>query len=338
MPDSVPTPPLGRTQTEVLWMLAEAKGGHVSGQDLSAALGVTRAAVAKAVGSLREAGYGIESAPRRGHRLVSRPDRLTQAEVVHGLASKDLGRSVHHFERCGTTQAVARQLAEEGAPHGTLVVAEVQTAARGRLGREYCSPAGGIWCTLIRRGPMPTVRAPLVPLAAGVAVADAVSAVAGVTAAVKWPNDVMVGGRKVAGILTELAAEEQRVRYILVGTGVNVNVDPAEFPPEVAATAGSLGAIAGRRVGRAALLQRYLERLEVLYGDLCAGRLEAVLDAWRAMPNSIGKAIRTTTSEGVAEGFATGIDGDGALLVRRDDGAMVRLLAGDVVEYPDGRP
>lgn len=337
MTEDGPTAPLGRTQVAVLARLAGADGAHVSGQELSAALGVSRAAVAKAVASLRAAGYGVESASRRGHRLVSRPERLTAVEVGEGLTTVHLGQVVHHFESCGSTQAVARRLAEEGAAHGTLVVAEEQTAARGRLQREYCSPRGGLWCTLILRGPLPTARAPLAGLAAGIAVAEAVTAETGLQAAVKWPNDVNVAGRKVAGILTELAAEEQAVQYLLVGTGVNVNVDPATFAPGLESIAGSLAALAGRPVDRAGLLRRYLLRMEALYAEICAGRPETVLDAWRALPNSIGKQIRTTAAgEGVSEGLATGIDDDGALLLRRADGVTVRLLAGDVVEMPPG--
>jgi BirA family biotin operon repressor/biotin-[acetyl-CoA-carboxylase] ligase len=238
------------TQIVVLQRLAAARGVPVSGQELSRELGVSRAAISKAVDVLRGLGYRIDSSPRRGHRLAGRPDILLPFEIGDGLATEALGREVHHLTVTESTQDVARQLAYAGAPHGTIVIAEEQAAGRGRLGRAYWCPRGGIWCTLILRGPLPAAHAPLAGLAAGVAIAGAIAEETGLEPLLKWPNDVLLRGRKVAGVLTEMAAEEQSVQHLLVGAGLNANIPAACFPAYIAATATSLESECGGPVSR----------------------------------------------------------------------------------------
>ena len=266
---------------------------------------------------------------------MARPDRLLPAEVLAGLRTARLGRHVHHLETAPSTQDVARALAERGAPHGTLVVAEEQTAGRGRVGRAYACPRGGIWCTLLLRGPVAPAVAPLVSLAAGAAAARAIQAETGLAPLLKWPNDVQVRGRKVVGILTEVVAEEQAVHWFLLGTGVNANVDPAAFPADLRPLATSLAAELGRPVSRPRLLQRYLLELEALYDRLLAGDRTAVLAAWRALPNILGRRVRASLWEGTMEGAAAGLADDGSLLLRTAGGETVRITAGDVRLLPE---
>ncbi|MCK9519252.1 MAG: biotin--[acetyl-CoA-carboxylase] ligase [Dehalococcoidia bacterium] len=308
-------------------------GAFVSGETLAADLGLSRAAVSKAVARLRDLGYVIESSTRVGHRLVARPDRLIAPEVLHGLATGHFGHHVAHFESVPSTQPVARQLAEAGAPHGTLVVAEQQLAARGRLGRSYSSPRGGIWATVIVHGPLPAGRAPLVGLAAGVAAARAIMETTALPAVLKWPNDVFVNDRKVVGILTELASEEQAVHYLLVGSGINANFGREQLPAEVQDTASTLRHELGVEVPRVRLLQAYLREFEALFEQL---RLDPapVVDAWRALPNTIGRRIRAQLWEGDLQGIAAALLDDGALLVRTDSGDEVRITTGDVIHVP----
>lgn len=199
---------MNQTQLSILRVLADSPNAAVSGERISESIGISRAAVAKAVESLRRAGYDIESSPARGHRLRARPDLLLPFEVLDGLATRSLGRNVEHHLRLETTQATARALAEGGAPDGTVVIAEEQTGGRGRLERAYFCPPGGIWCTLVLRGPLELANAPLVALATGIAMARAVAEVAAVTPVLKWPNDLLLDGRKICGILTELVPEE----------------------------------------------------------------------------------------------------------------------------------
>jgi BirA family biotin operon repressor/biotin-[acetyl-CoA-carboxylase] ligase len=331
---SRPSPPFTGTQEEILRCLAAARGSFVSGQDLGVRLGLTRAAVAKAVDGLRRTGYGIDSSPHRGHRLVTRPDLLLAYELADGLETVSLGRVVHHYAVVGSTQLVARGVAEAGAPHGTIVIAEEQTAGRGRLGRAYTCPPGGLWCTLILRGPLPISRAQLVGLAAGVAAAETIAVQTSLAPTLKWPNDVLVAGLKVAGILAEMTAEEQSVHYLLVGAGININIRTDQFPAELRSVATSLSIQLGAPSDRRTFLQAYLLRLEQLYQGLLLGP-GAVIDAWRRLPNTLGRRVRAQLWDGEVEGRAAEILPDGALLIEQASGTHLRVGTGDIVHIPE---
>ena len=321
------------TQAHVLELLA-ASPAPVSGAGIGRTLGVTRSAVAQAVAGLRGLGYTIVSTPHVGHHLLARPDRLLAAEVTAGLHTRRLGQVVHAFDEVTSTQDVARALADGNAADGTLVVAERQSAGRGRLGRQFICPPGAIWCTLVMRGPLAVRVAPLVGLAAGVAVARAIDAVTGLHTTLKWPNDVLVDGRKVAGILTEATVEEQAVHYVLLGTGINVNFSPSEFPPALRRTATTLAAACHGPVDRRALLQRYLLELEPLWDRLLAADAVPVVEGWRAHANLIGQRVRADLWGTSIEGVATRLDDSGALIIQPDAGAAVAVTVGDVQAVP----
>lgn len=321
------------TRARILELLS-ATEAPLSGEAMGRELGVSRASIAKAIGGLRDLGYVIKSAPRVGHRLVARPDRLIPLEVTVGLETARLGRVVHAFEDVTSTQDIARGLAAQGVADGTVVVAERQHAGRGRMGREFVCPQGGIWSTVLLRGSVPARVAPLVSLAAGVAVARAVDDVLGVQTCLKWPNDVTIGGRKVAGILTEALAEEQVIHYLLVGAGINANFSPSRFPPSLRRTATTLAAVHGSPVNRRRLLQRYLWELERLWDRLVADDPASVLDAWRAHPNILGQRVRVDRWGDAIEGVATAVDDNGALLIEGASG-VVTITAGDVRALPE---
>ena len=319
------------TQRAVLATLG-GSGEFVSGEEIGAGIGVSRAAVAKAVAELRGMGYGIESSTRRGHRLVSRSALLLPSEVEDGLATSELGRFVQHYREVESTQTIARRLAEAGAPHGTLVIAETQNGGRGRLGRAYVCPAGGIWATMVVRRAFAPSLGPLISLAAGVGVAEAIRETApGLDVMVKWPNDVLVSGRKVAGTLTEMVAEDQVVHYLLVGSGINVNFGGEELPAEVRETATTLRDQLGCEANRKRLLQAYLRRFESYCNAVVDGRGGEVLAAWNALPNTVGRRVRANLRERSFEGLATGLDDAGELIVARDDGEVEHVTAADVV-------
>ena len=224
----------------VLAFLAEAGDEFVSGEAISGKLGLTRAAVWKHVNALRAAGYRIEAVPARGYRLAEVPDRLTALELRPLLNTHDLGRELHCYEELGSTNDRAKELAEEGAEHGEIVVAEAQTAGRGRRGREWVSPPRrNLYFSVILRPELPPSRAAELTLVASIAVCDAARQ-AGVDAGIKWPNDLLASGKKLAGILTELATEPDRVHWVVVGVGVNVNSRPEDFPEELRDEATSL--------------------------------------------------------------------------------------------------
>lgn len=313
---------------DLLMLLARAGEGYISGEEVSRALGVSRTAVWKYVEDLRRSGYTIEAHPRLGYRLLARPDKLFPAEVRAGLKTARLGQVVHYFEEVTSTNDVAKDLAGRGAPEGTLVVAEAQTKGRGRRGRSWASPAGtGIWASLILRPRLVPSQTPVLTFTAAVAGAEAIRDLTGLPAGIKWPNDLLIRGRKVAGILTEMSAELDDVHHVVLGIGINVNIP--SFPEEIAEIATSLSREGGQNVSRRRLLQAFLEYFESWY-DRLPQAAEDLRDRWRAFSVTLGRRVTVTSPRLTLTGLAKDIDREGALLLETDGGELVRILSGDV--------
>ena len=326
-----------RAASDLLALFAAAEGGWVSGEAISRSLGVSRTAVWKQVEALRSLGYQVEAAPRKGYRLVVRPDLIRPEEVRTGLAARRLGRVIEYRPTVGSTNDLAKELARQGAPEGLLVLADQQTAGKGRLGRAWSTPPGAaIAMSLVLRPDLPLHQAPRITLAAAVAVAEAVREVADLAAGIKWPNDVLLRGRKLCGILTEMEAEMDRVSFVVVGIGVNVGLRREEMDPAFRETATSLAEEGAVGVRRAALVQAILARLEQSCDDLLAGRFPQVLDRWRALSVTLGQPVRVLGVDGLAvlEGVAEQVDEDGALLVRDYGGRVHRVFSGEVSLRP----
>jgi BirA family biotin operon repressor/biotin-[acetyl-CoA-carboxylase] ligase len=323
--------PADRPESEelVLAFLAEAVDEFVSGEAISDKLGLTRAAVWKHVEALRAQGYRIEAVPARGYRLTAVPDRLTPLELRPLLNTHDVGRVVHWFEEIGSTSDRAKELADEGAEHGEVVIAEAQTSGRGRRGRAWASPPRrNLYFSVVLRPDLPPARAPELTLVASLAICDALRQ-AGVEAGIKWPNDLLASGKKIAGILTELAAEPDRVDWVVLGAGVNVNTRREDFPEEVRGEATSV------------LLERGQPAPRVLFAAACFTALESWLDrhaeegfevireAWRERTVTLGREVAVKVDGRELVGVAEDIDETGALLVRTPAG-VERILSGDV--------
>ena len=298
------------TRRTLLRALADA-GGPVSGPALAADLGVSRAAIWKHVEALREAGFEIESGAD-GYAVRSVPEYGGDA-ITYGLDAPD---AVEYHDRLPSTNDRARELAVEGA-EDVLVVAAEQTGGRGRLDRPWNSPPGGVYASLLCRPDRPPAHAPIYTLAAAVAVTRACRE-AGVDAVIKWPNDVLVAGaeRKLAGILTEMEGEADRISWLIVGIGANVDVVAADLP-ETAASVRAAGGDADRR--------RFCQRVVETFHDLDP---EDVLPAWREYAVTLGREVRVETPGGVVEGVAVDVEFPGALVVRTDDGERT-VHAGD---------
>jgi BirA family biotin operon repressor/biotin-[acetyl-CoA-carboxylase] ligase len=313
----------------VLGFLAEAGDEFVSGEAISDKLGLSRAAVWKHVNALRAQGYRIDAVPARGYRLMEIPDRLGELELRPFLNTHDLGQVLHWFEEVGSTNDIAKRLADDGAAHGEVVVAEAQTAGRGRRGRVWASPAGrNLTLSIILRPDLPPSRASELTLVASVALCQAVRQ-AGVPAGIKWPNDLLAHGRKLAGILTELAADPDRVQWVVLGIGVNVNVRAEEFPAELRDIATSLAMERGEPVPRALFAAAVLSSLEEWLDRHAEDGFPPVREAWRAMSITLDREVRVRASDRDLEGVAEDVDEAGALLVRTTAG-LERVLAGDV--------
>lgn len=307
-------------------------GGWVSGERLGDALGISRAAVWKHVDRLRDEGYEIEAKPREGYRLLGSPDLLVPWEIKRRSTARVMGAEIHHFLSVDSTNSVARALAREGAPEGTLVVAEEQTGGRGRLGRGWFSPRGlGNWSSLILRPGVPALRGPGITFAAGVATAEAIEAVTGLAPGLKWPNDILLNGKKVVGILTEMVTGAEWIEYVILGVGVNVNQPGDAFPGDLAASATSLRAELGRVISRSQLMAASLAAVEKWYGVFLDGGMEEILPAWRSRWLHRGKGVEISSPSGRLRGVAMDVDEMGALMLRTTAGTRERVLAGDLI-------
>jgi len=318
----------------VLEALRRAGGETCSGAALSERLGVSRAQVWKDVESLRALGYKIEASPGDGYRLVESPDRLYPEEILAGLETRWLARDIRYIETTDSTNRAAQELARAGAAHGTAVVAEVQTAGRGRLGRSFFSPPHlNLYTSIVLRPELTTAAAPTWILASALAVAEAIEQAVQDPDAIeiKWPNDVLLGGLKTSGILMELGAEATRVAFLVLGIGVNLNVQREDFPQEFRHLATSLASHTGRRIDRVAFARLLYTALERSLDRCASAGFESLRPAFDARFRMVGRRLRVRDLAGAEVlGVALGIDADGALRVRRDDGAEIRVVAGDV--------
>ena len=316
---------------QILRFFRDKKGGIVSGEEASAALRVTRTAVWKHINSLREVGYLIESVPSRGYRLVDAPDLLIPGEITAGLKSERIGRNILYLRETGSTNEEAFRLAEEGAEEGTVVVAESQRRGKGRLGRHWVSPPGvNLYCSVILRPAILPVRAAQMTFLSSVAVARAITATTSLRPFIKWPNDLMINGRKVAGLLNEMSAETEKVNFIILGIGVNINMRHEQFPDDLRHPATSLFLETGRPVKRTDFTRTLLETLDHLYGSYLEHGYGPIREEWQAHCNSLGRKVMITFQNSQVVGMAEGIDEEGALLVQLPEGRIERVLAGDV--------
>ncbi|MCL0094129.1 biotin--[acetyl-CoA-carboxylase] ligase, partial [Dehalococcoidia bacterium] len=279
----------------------------------------------------RREGYRIESSPGKGYSLVSTPDSLLPEEIKAGLRTNLLGQQIAYHRELTSTQDAAKALAAQGANEGTIVVAETQAAGRGRIGRGWASPPGGVYLSIILRPAIKPSEALRFPLIAGVAVAQAIEQLTGLKPRLKWPNDVILEGRKAGGILSEMSAETDRINYIVIGMGINVNTERAHFPEEIAGIATSLREEYGKEVSRVQLVQEILAQLESLYEDFQISGFEPIRERWKALSNTIGARVSVRGEREQVEGAAIDIDKDGALILRKANGALERVIAGDVL-------
>ncbi|MBW2348976.1 MAG: biotin--[acetyl-CoA-carboxylase] ligase [Deltaproteobacteria bacterium] len=321
---------MGR-KLRLLDMLKAEKGRWVSGEALSTALCVSRTAVWKHITTLRSEGYEIEASPRRGYRLMGETDALFPREIRAGLCTRRLGQGIVVYrEVLESTNDRAKALAAEGAPEGTLVISESQTSGRGRMGRAWFSPRGeGIYLSMILRPRLSFEEIPKLNLLAAVAAADTLADVLGLEVRIKWPNDLLIGAKKVAGILTEAGMEMDAVDFAVIGLGLNVNT--REFPEPLKQTATSLFLCARRKFPRVPLVRNFLERFEKGYLDFLDKGFGPVLEGWKRYGDITGQWVEVRMLDRKCRGRVLGLDADGFLLLRTPGGGTQRVLSGDVI-------
>jgi BirA family biotin operon repressor/biotin-[acetyl-CoA-carboxylase] ligase len=307
---------VNETKGQILKALREC-GGYLSGETLSNQLGTSRVSIWKHIHSLKEDGYVIEISPR-GYRLVSSPDLLLPYEFP-GLEQR-----IHYFPEISSTMDVARELAKKGAGEGAIVIAEAQTRGRGRLSREWLSPEGGIYFTLVLRPKISPAYAPRINLMASIVVAATIRKLFGLKAELKWPNDVLIEGRKVCGILAEMDAEMDVVNFVNVGIGINANTSIPQFEKVVTSLKDALG----REISRKEFLSALLMEIERQQPLLMKADL---LEEWRKLSATLNKDVRIVAPGEVIVGRAIDIDTTGALIVKERNGSLKKAMAGDCI-------
>ncbi len=317
----------------VLLFLKSHSSEYLSGQDLSDVLKISRVAVWKHIRTIKELGYVIEARQRRGYRLVGGTDRLLPWELAADLGTKRIGRRAYYFDEVDSTQDYAMELARSGDVDGYVVAAERQTHGRGRMKRRWMSPDGGIWMSIILKPRLDHASLSFVPIAAGAALAGAIQKTSGIDAKLKWPNDVVIQSKKVAGIITDAAVESGRLEYVVVGTGINFGADVEDLERLMKDTPHFYGITSilchDKNAKRLALAREFLVEFERRMGMLENGDARTVIKDWTAHSDTIGRKVEIVMRGGGIRGTATGIDDDGALMIRTTHGIQ-RALAGDV--------
>ncbi len=309
-------------------------GGYISGEILSGKLHISRSAIWKHVNNLKRDGYKIASVTSKGYKLESVPDLLLPDELMPGLNTKMVGREIKYYSEISSTNEEGRRSAELGASDGTVIIAETQTSGRGRRGRAWASPQGGVWVSIILRPNIPPEHAPILTLLTGVAVARTIKLATNLTATLKWPNDVRINGNKVCGILTEISAEPDMINYVVIGLGINANITADKFSKDIRDQVTSLELELEHIVDRVEFTQLLFEEFEKYYLKFCCGDRQVipeVLNAWRQLSDTLGREVKIETINGAITGRATDIAEDGALLVLAENGEVSRIIAGDCI-------
>jgi BirA family biotin operon repressor/biotin-[acetyl-CoA-carboxylase] ligase len=323
-------------------------GEWISGEEMAARLGISRAAVWKQIRSLRKRGYEIESSTKKGYRLAGNHDILDADLIRSGLKTQWLGRDLRCFSEATSTNEVARTIAhecrndainrivngtanngtaDETANYGTVILAEIQTQGRGRLSRSWASPPGGVWMSLILRPQISLDRAYRINMAISVAICKALADLYGLAAGIKWPNDLLIEEKKICGILMEVSAEVDRLEYVVVGIGINANVDVSGYPAEWRST--SLHQELGREISRVGLIQKILLEIENSYQRMDS---KEIWEEWRNRSATLGRQVRISSVSGDIVGEVVDLAEDGALIIQsRDQVGLHRVLAGDCI-------
>lgn len=314
----------------IVEVLKSNSGEFVSGQMLSDELGVSRTSIWKYINVLKEEGYDIESVTRKGHRLISSPDILTKEEIGEYLETRIIGKNIYYYDSIESTNKLAKEIAmsEE---EGTIIIAEEQTSGRGRLGREWTSPRGrGIWMSIIIKPKIDPMDASKITQITAASVNSAMNEI-GIETKIKWPNDIVLNGKKVCGILTEMTSEMIQINYMVIGIGINVNLDKDDIPKEILEKATSLKIETGKDVNRKELIGRVLNRFEYFYNQLILNEdIEEAMEICKKESILIGKKIRVISRGTEVEREAIDLTSSGELIVKDDNGNIETIISGEV--------
>lgn len=321
----------GNIDDLIIDIFKKSKGEFVSGQALSNRIKITRTAIWKHIEGLRKEGYLILSTPSKGYRLINVPDMLLAPEIKRAIKTNLIGKEILIFDEVSSTNDIAMEMGAKGGEDGLVVVADSQAHGRGRLGRTWISPRGvNLYLSILLRPEFSPLHASALTMMAAVATAAAISKTTGLDAKIKWPNDILIVQKKVSGILTEMNAEEERINYVVIGIGVNVNMEKDDFPGNLRMPATSLMESLGRKVNRPELLCSLLESLDSNYRDLKQKGVMSVIQKWRRLCSTLNKKVKVTLPGEIIRGVAEDVTQEGGLIVRLGDELTKVVYAGDI--------
>lgn len=317
---------------QILKELKSNKANYISGEELSNKLQVSRTAVWKYIKQLKEKGYVIDSQTKKGYRLLESPDSLLPYEIKEGLNTEFIGADIEYLEQVDSTNLYAKRIAEQGFTDGTVIIADEQLKGKGRLGRAWTSPKGkGIWMTIMLKPSINPSQAAKVTLLTACVVNKAILETCGINAKIKWPNDIVCSGMKLCGILTEMNAELDEINYLIVGIGINVNLDKEDFHEELHSTATSIKMEKGSTVSRKELVKSILNNFEAYYkAFLKTGSISRFMSEYREKSAVIGKEVNIISSTVQLKGKVLDISEEGQLLVQLEDGTVKEIISGEV--------
>lgn len=323
-------------RNRLIEMLATNKDQYVSGQMLSDRLNISRSAIWKHMHELKKDGYEIEGISRKGYRIVGFPDKVSENTLQWGLKTAWLGKTIIHKETTTTTQQIAHQAAQDGAKHGTVVIADEQTKGKGRMSRHWHSSKNkGVWMSIILRPDIPPNLAPQLTLVSATALADTVSKLS-LQPKIKWPNDILLNNKKTAGILTEMQAEQDQIQYVVMGMGINVNQANEDLPEDIKDRATSLSIESGKTWNLKNLIQQILLDGELAYDAYIKNGFPHVKKKWESYGYRIGEQIMIKTLRKEWQATLVGIDDDGALLTQMNDGETKKVYSGEIDWFRKG--
>ena len=307
---------------------------YLSGQDLSDVLKISRVAVWKHIKKIKSLGYKIESKQKLGYRLVDETEKLLPWEITRNLKTELIGKRVYYFEEIDSTQNFAEQIASDKKEDGTIIIAEKQTSGRGRLERKWTSPKGGIWFSLIIHPKFDISSSTLVPIAGAIALVKSIKSILDMDVSVKWPNDITLDGKKVAGMLVDAAFQANNIDYLILGVGINFDIDSKKLERRLSKSPNFYGVNSLRKKNDNTppkfLLNEFLIQFEKTLVQLNKGEKSKIVKEWMKKTDSLGKKIVINTSEGKISGISQGIDNEGALKLKTSEG-IKRIFVGDVV-------
>jgi len=319
------------TRNKLIRILSNNMDHYISGQALSEKLHISRTAIWKHMNELKKDGYEIEGVSNKGYRIIRGPDKLSENTIRWGLQTDWLGKNIIHEERASSTQTIAHRAAQETAEHGTVVIADEQIKGKGRMSRTWHSAKGkGMWISIILRPKIPPYRAPQLTLLTAVVLANVINKKVHPNVSIKWPNDILMNGKKAAGILTEMQAEQDQIQYIVVGIGLNINQTIQDFPEDVLKKATSLKIETGKDVSINKLVKEFLTQFETAYEEYLKEGFSSVKARWESFGFRIGEMISIQTPKTRKRATFFGIGEDGELLIQSEDGQIEKLYSGEI--------